>query len=194
MKSQYRKVKKYLSLLKDSMWRNITKTQNISFCPCGYKKNNTPPAPESFEPIPYGGTWGSGVDSHAWFHFRLDSVNENTYLYVQTDKNGWDANNPQFIIYVNGKQKQGLDTNHREVYAGDIETPADIYLYAYVGMACETRRYLSIPAKNIPRCTGFITISFTPSRCSIISTPRAPSTPTYFISFTKPCQGLSFTT
>ena len=154
MKSQYRKVKKYLSLLKDSMWRNITKTQNISFCPCGYKKNNTPPAPESFEPIPYGGTWGSGVDSHAWFHFRLDSVNENTYLYVQTDKNGWDANNPQFILYVNGKQKQGLDTNHREVYAGDIETPADIYLYAYVGMACENAKILIDTREKYPEVYG----------------------------------------
>lgn len=27
----------------------------------------------------------------------------------------WDATNPQFTIYINGKRKQGLDVNHREV-------------------------------------------------------------------------------
>lgn len=28
---------------------------------------------------------------------------------------GWDANNPQFTIYVNGERVQGLDVNHREI-------------------------------------------------------------------------------
>src|SRR5699024_12872909 len=27
----------------------------------------------------------------------------------------WDATNPQFTIYVNGKLVQGLDVNHREI-------------------------------------------------------------------------------
>lgn len=142
MKTQYRKVKKYLAILKDEIWENITKADNLSFCPCGYKQDNTPPPLSDFKPIPYGGTWGSGIDSHAWFHFTVENITPNTYLGIQTDKSGWDANNPQFIIYADGKHKQGLDTNHREVYVGDLKAPAEIYLYAYVGMNCENAKIL----------------------------------------------------
>ena len=154
MKTQYRKVKKYLSLLQENIWKNITKEENLLICPCGYKEGNTPPPLSDFKPIPYGGTWGSGIDSHAWFHFTVENVNENTYLGIQTDKSGWDANNPQFIIYVNGKMKQGLDTNHREVYIGDVGATAEIYLYAYVGMQNENAKILVDTREKRPEVYG----------------------------------------
>lgn len=142
MKTQYRKVKHYLSLLEKCIWQTPVRQENMTCCPCGYKKGNTPPPLEAFTPITYGGTWGNGTDSHAWFHFTIEQITPDTYLRVQTERSGWDANNPQFLLYVNGKAKQGLDTNHREVYMGDVAAPADVYLYAYVGMACGTAQIL----------------------------------------------------
>lgn len=154
MKNQLRKVKKYISILEQSRWKNIVKTNDLTVCPCGYKKGNTPPPLESFTPISHGGIWGNGIDSHAWFHFTVDEVNANTYLGIQTDKKGWDANNPQFIIYANGIQKQGLDTNHRQVYIGDLTAPVDVYLYAYVGMISESAAILTDKRELVPEVDG----------------------------------------
>ncbi len=139
MKNQYRKVKKYLSLLSERRWRNVKKAENISICPCGYKEGNMPPPLSAFSPFLYGGVWGTGTDTHAWFHLSHDSVNEGLQLHVDTERNGWNVNNPQFIVYVNGEMKQGLDTNHREVLIDGAPT-ADIYLYAYTGAQTETAR------------------------------------------------------
>ena len=154
MKNQLKKVKKYISILEQNRWKDIVKTNDLTVCPCGYKKGNTPPPPESFRPISYGGTWGDGIDSHAWFHFTVNEVNENTYLGIQTDKKGWDANNPQFIIYANGMQKQGLDTNHRQVYIGDLTAPVEVYLYAYVGMVSESAAILTDKRELVPEVNG----------------------------------------
>ena len=142
MQTQYRKVKKYLALVKDAIWKNITKVENFGHCPCGYKAGNELPPASDFKPAKYGDVWGSGKDTHAWFRFTIDKITPDTYLCIQTEKSGWDAHNPQFIIYANGKQKQGLDCNHREVYIGDLAAPAEIYLYAYTGALCERAQIL----------------------------------------------------
>ena len=106
MTNQLKKVKKYLDILAQNRWKKIEHINDLAVCPCGYKTGNTPPALEEFKPAKYGDVWGQGIDTHAWFHFTVDELDENTYLGIQTDKNGWDANNPQFIIYANGIQKQ----------------------------------------------------------------------------------------
>ena len=122
MKNQYRKVKKYLALLDEKRWRDVRRIEGITTCPCGYKEGHTPPPASEFSPFSYGGWWGSGTDSHAWFHFTLDGLGEGKYLHVDTDKNGWNVNNPQFIVYVDGERRQAFDTNHREVYIGGKPT------------------------------------------------------------------------
>ncbi len=139
MKDQYRKVKKYLSLLKEKQWRNIRRAENITVCPCGYKEGHTPPPLSEFAPFSYGDTWGSGSDSHVWFHFSTEHIEDGQFLHIDTDRSGWNVNNPQFIVYINGKMHQAFDTNHREAYIGDEKT-ADIYLYAYTGAQTEKAR------------------------------------------------------
>ncbi|MBQ8403621.1 MAG: alpha-mannosidase, partial [Clostridia bacterium] len=42
------------------------------------------------------------------------------------------STNPQFLLYVNGKIRQGMDTRHRE-YLLPEGTHFDIYIYAYTG-------------------------------------------------------------
>ena len=132
MKNQFSKVEKYLSLLNDARWTNIKKTEGISICPCGYKKGNTPPPTAEFVPFENGSLWGDGTDSHVWFRFPCIEANENTFLKIETERGGWNVDNPQFIAYLDGKMKQGLDTNHREIYLGDTNAK-EITLYAYTG-------------------------------------------------------------
>ncbi|MCI9141060.1 MAG: alpha-mannosidase [Lachnospiraceae bacterium] len=63
--------------------------------------------------------WG-GNNEYYWFRFEAvipDSCQGKTVvLEITTGREGqWDATNPQFLAYVNGKVRQGLDVNHREI-------------------------------------------------------------------------------
>ncbi|MBQ8356908.1 MAG: alpha-mannosidase [Clostridia bacterium] len=137
MKIKYRKIKRYMQLLADRRWKNLCPVEGIMTCPCGYKEDNTPPALSEMTPYTQGEWWGSGWDSHAWFRFTVTPTAPNTFLRIETEiKKGWDASNPQFILYVNGKMVQGLDINHRESPLTAGET-ADVALYAYTGPKIE---------------------------------------------------------
>ena len=72
MKTQFRKVQKYLDIVKRSIYCNERKLENVTFCPCDYKVGHTPPPLEKFLPFTVGETFGSGKDTHAWFHFNLE--------------------------------------------------------------------------------------------------------------------------
>ena len=90
-------------------------------------------------------TWGtfsaddifSGYDEHAWFYKKVvipaHLKNKNIYLHFSTNVYGWDAVNPQFIVYINGKIVQALDVNHTMVKLDSSLDEFDLYLYAYTG-------------------------------------------------------------
>ena len=73
MEKQNRKVKKYLSILDSTRICDRRTIENITICPCDYKTSNTPPTLSEFWPFVSGDKWGSGWDSHAWFHFEFDA-------------------------------------------------------------------------------------------------------------------------
>ena len=79
----------------------------------------------------------SGYDEHAWFYKKVilpkRLQNKNIYLRFSTNVYGWDAVNPQFIVYINGKIVQALDTNHTMVKLDSTMNEFDLYLYAYTG-------------------------------------------------------------
>lgn len=87
-----------------------------------------------------GDLWG-GRDCHGWFKFTItipeDFENQTVALHLSTFEEGWDATNPQFIVYVNGEHIQGVDINHREVILTHNAKAGDVYkidLHAYAGM------------------------------------------------------------
>lgn len=139
MDYKLQKIRRYFDIVKGCRWKNSQKAEGILFCNCDYKKGNTPPALSEFSPFEYGGEWGTGHDSHAWFKVPAILGGENRYMFVETERSGWDASNPQFIVYVNGEMRQGIDVNHREVLLGDCED-AEIYLYAYTGPKIDKAR------------------------------------------------------
>lgn len=90
-----------------------------------------------------GDLWG-GKDCHGWFKCSVEvpeSFKGKTIaLNFHTFEEGWDATNPQFILYVNGEQIQGLDINHREVILTHDAVPGTKYeidLHAYAGMLAD---------------------------------------------------------
>ncbi len=98
---------------------------------CGYKTDNMPPAEG----------WGrleslNGADRHYWLRGRFQTPPaEDGYFYLlkcSTGQSGWDATNPQGLLYLNGKMVQGLDVNHREAYL-EPDTAYELYNYVYSG-------------------------------------------------------------
>ena len=105
---------------------------DIKYLPCDYKTDNILPelsAMQSFD-----GKWGGANDTHAWFSFDIEVPSDNNIrneVFVDSGVNGWDLSNPQFLVYVDGKIAQGLDTNHRSFVVDSGKHT--VYLYAYAG-------------------------------------------------------------
>ena len=151
MESMIRHVKSYLNILAGEIPDKVIRLEapdfEIGVCPCGYKTDNTFPAPEQFTPFEWGGQWGTKGDSHAWFHIDIkvpeDMRGDPTLeLCVHTDRAGWDADNPQFLCYVDGVMRQGFDTNHRELTLGGEKDRYDVYIYAYTGPRVESTSFM----------------------------------------------------
>lgn len=83
--------------------------------------------------------WG-GSECHVWFRASVkvpgNFDGKPVALYISTEEQGWDAINPQLIVYVDGKLIQGVDVNHREVIIDDEAKAGYEYqidLHAYSG-------------------------------------------------------------
>ena len=137
-----RKIKTVLNILNEQRLTFISPVENVKYCPCGYKKDMPLPDYSSFEPYVQGTVWSEKMDEHGWFCFTVNSpeeIGENEFiLRIRTDETDWDAVNPQFIVYVDGKITQGLDTNHTTVRLSG-KTSYNIHIYAYAGMNYKIR-------------------------------------------------------
>lgn len=84
--------------------------------------------------------WG-GHREYYWFETKVtipEGFGGKCVVYeLQTGREGeWDATNPQFTIFVNGKLVQGLDVNHREIILSEAANTGEEYriiLSAFTG-------------------------------------------------------------
>ena len=98
--------------------------------------NNTPPS-DGWRVFDEGQRL-SGIDKHFWFRtkFKTPAAIEGKEIYfdLKTGREGqWDAQNPQCILYLNGKAAQGMDVNHTDAPL-EFDTEYDLTLYFYTGM------------------------------------------------------------
>lgn len=94
--------------------------------------------------------WGGTDDKHFWFRTSVKVPQEFEGQVLALDiyafEEGWDAVNPQFILYVNGEHIQGLDINHREVILTNNAKAGDVYeidLHSYTGRTWDKRLTLN---------------------------------------------------
>src|SRR5665647_1613470 len=69
----------------------------------------------------YGTPWtNSSSDTYAMFKAKFIIPDEfegkKLVLSIHTNRNGWNALNPQMLLYIDGEEYQGLDTNHTEAF------------------------------------------------------------------------------
>lgn len=103
--------------------------------------------------------WG-GRDTHCWFRMEAaipaELTGKTVILTIKTGREGgWDATNPQFIAYINGRLVQGLDVNHHDILLTEKAVDGEKYLIAlhsYAGMQdglLELRAGLSVMNRDV---------------------------------------------
>ncbi|SHE36658.1 alpha-mannosidase [Caldanaerobius fijiensis DSM 17918] len=137
------RIDRILRELKHYIYSERLPIESYKVKPCGYGDYELLNSDGSdWETFRTGDRWG-GRDKHFWFKTQVvipEKFEGKTVVFnLSTGREGeWDALNPQFLIYVNGKMVQGLDVNHREVLLCERAKAGEVYnidLYAYAGMS-----------------------------------------------------------
>lgn len=100
---------------------------------CDYKSGSEMPViDDTFREFGKYELWGDEVDSHAWFYkkIKFEKGEGRCELTVRTEKTTSLANNPQFMLYFDGKIVQGLDVNHTSAVINEYGEK-DVHVYAY---------------------------------------------------------------
>ncbi len=126
----------FLNTISGLVYRRLEDVKNIEICAAdGYKKGTTPPA-DGWRPVGDSILF-TGMDEHYWFRTKLHTpkADNGDYLVLRATtgrEGGWDATNPQGLLYLNGEMVQGLDTNHTEAYV-EGDTDYTVHNYFYLG-------------------------------------------------------------
>ncbi len=124
--------------LKNISENTVLKLSELRYIKSGYKKPQEYPAFDESWKLLNRHERVCGKDDHFWIYAKIKTPqtkpNEQVYLKIITDSNGgWDSDNPQGLIYINGEIVQGIDKNHRTV-SMESNKEYEIMLYFYMGM------------------------------------------------------------
>ncbi len=164
------RINRLLDELSKTIYPNKIEIKNFDFIQCGYDCHVPPDADAGWNRFEPGDRWG-GKDKHGWFKTRAvvpERFNGKQLVFeVKTEREGdWDALNPQFLVYVNGKLIQGMDVNHREIILSDYARSGEefeIYLHAYSGMKeglIALHSFLSVFDSNVNKLYYDIKVPF----------------------------------
>lgn len=114
----------------------------MEYIACEYKKNNDLPEVTSEWKTEEQVCYFQGSDEHYWIHTKVQTppkvADKKVVLSITTGLLGWDADNPQCIIYIDGKIACAMDRNHTE-YQLDFDKNYDIFIYYYTGIGQYTK-------------------------------------------------------
>lgn len=159
------RIKRILSELNELVYRNKVYIKSYKVKECSYNEyallKEETSVENGWSNFNIDDRWG-GKDKHFWFKSTIEipeNYNGHSVVYmIRTGREGqWDAKNPQFLAYINGKATQGLDVNHTEILLSEDAKPGDIYeiaLYAYGGMEesqADLKTCISILDKDIEK-------------------------------------------
>lgn len=95
-----------------------------------------------FVPFVNGSEWGTDRD-HDWMDFKFTVVTPEDYrgkvtVSIVTGREGmWEATNPQFVVWVNGRIEQSFDTRHTSLTLENEAVPGkkyEIFLQGYANV------------------------------------------------------------
>ena len=133
------RIKRIIGELRAAAIVKNTPVNNIFVSDGEYKKNNVlPNVKDSGVPFKNGDFWGGKVDAHYWFYTEVtvgDEIEKGEVRFELDTRliDDWEKSYPQFLVYVDGKLQQGIDSNHKYVVLSEKKT-YKIHIYAYTGM------------------------------------------------------------
>ena len=115
--------------------KTVFPLSEVEICDTEYKEGNQPPK-TGWRPYDVNVPL-MGDDAHFWFRasFRTPAIAKHEYLVLKATtgrEGGWDATNPQGLLYLNGEMVQGFDTNHTEAFL-DADTDYVLHNYFHMG-------------------------------------------------------------
>lgn len=128
------KIKKTIGVLEQLIPVKRFPIQNIRYCRSDYKTENTPPTNAEWQNYEVQNII-TEPEEHFWFVFTVDVPslrdNEAAYLRAHTHNTGWDADNPQGTVFVDGTTAlQGFDVNHLEMPIAVGTHDVNLYMYS----------------------------------------------------------------
>lgn len=101
--------------------------------------------------------WGD-FDVNCWFKAVVKVPEEyrgkKLRLDFQTSRSGWDASNPQFLLFTDGTPVQGLDINHRDYLLDNDVDSFCMDLQAYTSrLSCDKIPAAGRPALEMTECS-----------------------------------------
>ena len=142
-----------------------------------YKKNNILPDVKKIgKPFRDGDSWGGKVDAHYWFYTEIavgDEADKGEVRFeVDTPclADDWEKSYPQYLVYVDGTLRQGVDSNHKYIILSEKKN-YKIHIYAYTGMYFDKKMNLSVRVLAVDKqaeklaynlAVPFETLFFTP--------------------------------
>lgn len=149
------KVKVLCEELSKMIEKNVEEIPELKMLPSEYKSTaECPTADENWTSFKRGDRV-FGKDKHFWFYTEIKTPkaekNKEYALEIVTDYKGeWNADNPQGLLYIDGKLAQGLDLNHRKFYLKP-DTEYKIHIYFYTSMlGSGTDVMLNVKSVDIP--------------------------------------------
>ena len=144
------KIKVICEQLKKTAYEDLGPVEGFEFAESEYKDGNTPPK-TGWKPFSAQKDRLGGRDRHWWMRARLNvpeaGSGKQVALELLTGLSGWNATNPQMIVYLDGRMVQGIDVNHTEVLL-EGGTTVDLLLYVYSSFN-ETKFDFSAKYKSI---------------------------------------------
>jgi len=128
-----------LRALKDAEYEKMFKIGSWKYRDCGYElAKMLGESPGDWDTFPEGSPWGGSAHGCFYTEFSLPEEYEGEHVVVRIGtgaEHGWNVDNPQFLVCLDGEILCGLDVNHKEfelsptAEAGKVHT---LRLYAYV--------------------------------------------------------------
>ncbi|MBQ8086938.1 MAG: alpha-mannosidase, partial [Clostridia bacterium] len=124
------RTRRMIQVLRELAVRKATPVEGITIAP-----RDT----QNFVPFENGSEWGKDTE-HDWMDFRFTAATPEDYrgkvtLSVTTGREGtWEATNPQFVVWVNGRIEQAFDTRHTSLTLDDAAEPGktyDVFMQGY---------------------------------------------------------------
>ncbi len=164
---KYNKIKDTIEILENSLWEDVRPVDElmtedgirIKEVPYGSRETVLEDT-SAWERFEHGASWGE-PDTHYCFHMAVEIPEiyrgKEVLFFLSTGAEDiWNTNNPQMLVYINGKRRCGMDMNHNSITIYDKEDWAcgkdrlvDIRIYAYSNLD-KNENYLkmTIAARN----------------------------------------------